>query len=152
MNIIVDADACPVLDIIERKAIDNKIDLTYVFDTSHQIHSDYANIIIVDMGSDSADFKILSKANNESIIITQDYALASLCLSKKAVIIHPNGFEISNDNIDQLLDSRYLNQKARKAKIKTANPKKRTEDLNIKFEELLESIIEKGLNIYKKKQ
>jgi uncharacterized protein YaiI (UPF0178 family) len=141
-NILVDADACPVVSLIEELSLKYQIPTTYICDTSHQINLESdSKIIIVDKGSDSVDYKILALANSDSIIITQDYALASLCLTKEAKVIHTNAFMIDNDNIEQLLSSRYLNKKARLAKEKISNPKKRQEETNLKFKRILESII-----------
>ena len=142
-NILVDADACPVISIVEELSHKYQIPTIYVCDTAHNITSDNNQVIIVDKGSDSVDYKILSLCNDESIVITQDYALAGLCLTKNSKVIHPNAFIIDNINIGQLLDSRYLNQKARKAKQKTINPKKRKEETNIEFKGILENLIRK---------
>lgn len=141
IEIIVDADACPVMSQIDSLAKQYKLNVTYITDTSHNIVVDYGRVIIVDKGSDSADYKVLELTNKDSIVVTQDYALASLCLTKGASIIHPNAFIIDNFNIDSLLSSRYLNQKARKAKIRTINPKKRKEEDNINFYNMLDNLI-----------
>ncbi|MDF9867369.1 uncharacterized protein YaiI (UPF0178 family) [Bacilli bacterium PM5-3] len=141
IKILVDADACPTIDIIEKLSKNYHIETTYVTDTSHNITSDTNKVIIVDKGSDSADYKILSLCDSDTIVVTQDYALAGLCLTKNAYVLHTNAFIINKDNIDTLLTSRYLNQKARKAKEKTINPKKRKEETNLLFESILKDLI-----------
>ncbi|MDL2211836.1 DUF188 domain-containing protein [Erysipelotrichaceae bacterium OttesenSCG-928-M19] len=141
-NILVDADACPVISIIEQVSQEYQIKATYVCDTAHEMNNVNNEVIIVDQGSDSADYKILELCHQDSIVITQDYALAGLCLTKNALVIHFNGFEITNNNIDALLTSRYLNQKARKSKTKTINPKKRTIELDEAFYTTLIEILQ----------
>lgn len=141
INLIIDADATPTMKEIDELAQKYQVPITYIYDTAHHFNISYGQSIIVDKGSDSADYKILELANSDSIIITQDYALASLCLSKGAQVLHPNAFIIDNNNIDSLLNSRFLHQKARQAKIKTSNPKKRKQETNLKFKQILENMI-----------
>lgn len=145
INILVDADACPTIDIIEKVSSQFNIPVVYITDTAHYITSSH-QVIVVDQGKDSADYKLLELTNKDSIVITQDYALAGLCLTKQAVVLHTNAFIIDNNNVNQLLNSRYLNQKARQAKQKTTNPKKRKEETNLKFKELLIDIIKSKLD------
>ena len=145
ITILVDADACPTISIIEKVSTQFDIPVIYITDTAHYITSSH-QVIVVDQGKDSADYKLLELTTKESIVITQDYALAGLCLTKHAIVLHTNAFIIDNSNIDQLLDSRYLNQKARQAKQKTSNPKKRKEETNLKFEQLLIDIIKSKLD------
>ena len=47
MHIYVDADACPVKDIIVRLARQYSVPVTMVTDTSHQLHDGYSRIITV---------------------------------------------------------------------------------------------------------
>lgn len=147
VKLLVDADATHSLRMIEEVAITYQVPLILVADSSHILTSDYAEIFIVDKQQDSADYKILELCDSESIVISQDYALASLCLTKKATIINPYGFIIDSNNIEQLLTTRYLNQQARKQKIRLSNPKKLKEETILKFKEILEDTITNKLNI-----
>ncbi|NLI93162.1 MAG: hypothetical protein GX434_13560 [Peptococcaceae bacterium] len=45
MQILVDADACPVKDIIIRTARNNKIPVTMFIDISHQLDDEYSIIV-----------------------------------------------------------------------------------------------------------
>ena len=146
IRIIVDADASHSIKIIEEIAIKYQIPLLLVSDSSHIHSSDYAQIFVVDKQQDSADYKILNLCDSKSVVITQDYALASLCLTKNAYVINPYGFIINIDNIGQLLTTRYLNQQARKQKIRIANPKKLKEETIVKFKNILENTIIYKLN------
>ncbi|WP_423363746.1 DUF188 domain-containing protein [Mycoplasma sp. P36-A1] len=146
MKIIVDADANPTNDIVMDIAKRYNLELIYVHDSSHLLTVEYGSVIIVDKGADSADFKILSIANKYDIAITQDYELASLLLSKRVYIIHPNGFEINMSNIDTLMQTRYLNKKASQAKIRLPKIKKRTTEDNNNFRVCLENLITGILN------
>ena len=48
MKIIVDADACPVKNIIKETAVKYSIPVVMVCDTSHIINDDYCDVITVD--------------------------------------------------------------------------------------------------------
>ena len=47
MQIFVDADACPVVDIIETIAEKYNIPTTLLCDTNHILYSDYSEVIVV---------------------------------------------------------------------------------------------------------
>jgi hypothetical protein len=84
MQIIVDADACPVIDIIEETAEKYQLPVTLVCDTSHVLNSDYSRVVVVEKGPDSADFKILNLCREGDIVVTQDYGVAAMILGKGA--------------------------------------------------------------------
>src|SRR5690554_3415506 len=113
MKIYVDADGSPVVDITTNIAMEYNIELIIVKNYAHDIYNDYATIISVDIGKDSADQYILNHAQENDLVITQDYGLAALLLSKQVKVINQNGLVYNNDNIDSLLNRRFLNAKAR---------------------------------------
>ncbi len=143
MKIIVDADACSVVKIITELAKKYQIPVILVFDFNHQIHSDYAKTIAVDQGIDSVDYKVLSLTDKDDLVVTNDYGLATLVLSKQAKCINQSGLVYDENNIDSLLVSRHLNSKLLKAKVKIKTSKKRTEKEDLKFQATLKNIIEK---------
>jgi uncharacterized protein YaiI (UPF0178 family) len=55
MKILVDADACPVKEIIIRIAKSYRIPVTMITDTSHELYDTYSTIMTVDKGSDSVE-------------------------------------------------------------------------------------------------
>ena len=50
MKIFVDADACPVVDIVEQIAGSHHIPVTLLCDTNHVLRSDYSEVIVVGAG------------------------------------------------------------------------------------------------------
>lgn len=125
MRVLVDADACPVKNIILEECKKCNIDVYMYFDNSHIYNDYYSNVIIVDKSKDSVDLKILNDLENDDIVVTGDYGLASIVISKNAKAISNNGLIFTEDNIDKLLFERFLGVKNRRAKIKTKNMKKR---------------------------
>jgi uncharacterized protein len=112
-------------------------------DTSHRIERENAKTIIVDKGPDSVDFKLLSLLKKGDLVITGDYGLAAMCLAKGGIVVNHNGKELTSDNIDQLLASRYESAKIRRAGGRTKGPKKRTEENNLAFESKFRQICER---------
>ncbi|RKQ33285.1 YaiI/YqxD family protein [Oceanobacillus halophilus] len=139
MKIYVDADACPVKDIVITEAKKADLPVTLVTSFSHFSNEKQpagVETIYVDTGADAADYRIMKLAKKGDMIITQDYGLASLGLAKGCRVLHHKGFRYSNDNIDQLLQTRYLSAMARKSGKRTKGPRPFTEEDRLKFKEL----------------
>ncbi|MGO5052661.1 YaiI/YqxD family protein [Lachnospiraceae bacterium LCP25S3_G4] len=116
MQILIDGDGCPVISITISLAQSLQIPVTVVVDRNHLLTSSYATIVTVDQGADSADFALLGLTSTDDIVITQDYGVASLALSKGAYALHQNGKEYTPENIDLLLFERHLAKKQRNKK------------------------------------
>ena len=114
MKIFVDADACPVVGIVEKIAKAHNLPVTLLCDTNHVLSSDYSEVIIVGAGADAVDYKLISICHKGDIVVSQDYGVAAMALGKGAYAIHQSGKWYTNDNIDQMLMERHLNKKARR--------------------------------------
>jgi uncharacterized protein YaiI (UPF0178 family) len=141
MQILVDADACPVKEIIVRLAKKKEIPVTMLIDTSHQLNDGYSRVITVDKGADRVDFALMELVDNNDIVVTQDYGLAAMVLSKGAKVINQNGWIYTNENIDRLLMERHLNAKIRRAGNRRSGISKRTKADNTKFEVAFERLL-----------
>ena len=73
MKIYVDADACPVVAIVEQIAKEYEIPVTLLCDTNHVLYSDYSEVVTVGAGADAVDFKLVSLCHKGDIVVTQDY-------------------------------------------------------------------------------
>lgn len=145
MNLFIDADACPVVDIALKVAKKYGIKMIIVCDTAHFIERLGAETFIVQKGMDAVDFVIANKVKRGDIVITQDYGLAAMILAKRAYAINQNGFVYTEDNIEQLLFRRHVVKVARKSGARLKGPKKRTEADNVQFKEGLIKLCEKAL-------
>ena len=143
MEIFVDADACPVKDIIATIAKKYDVSVTMITDTSHVISDGYSTIIVVDKQNDSTDFAIVNRLRKGDVVVTQDYGLASLVLSKKSYAINQNGLEYTEQNIETLLLQRFLNKKSRANGSRGSYIRKRTQQDNKDFEYKFEKLISK---------
>ena len=139
----VDADACPVVRIVERIEKKYTIPVTLLCDTNHVLQSDYSEVIVVGAGADAVDYKLISICHKGDIVVSQDYGVAAMALGKGAYAIHQSGKWYTNDNIDRMLMERHLNKKARRASGKNhiKGPKKRTSEDNEHFSESFEKMI-----------
>ena len=145
MKILVDADACPVVRIVEEVAKEFQIPVVLLCDTNHILRSDYSEIVIVGAGTDAVDFKLVSICRKGDLVVTQDYGVAAMILAKGAFGIHQSGKWYTNENIDQMLMERHLAKKARNAKKRNhlKGPTKRTTEDDVRFEVSLKKIMEK---------
>lgn len=134
MKLLIDADACPVVDIALRCAKENGTDENILLcDTSHMIEREGARTIVVSKGADSADFALVNLVEPGDIVVTQDYGLAAMCLAKKSHVINQNGLIFNEFNIGSLLEQRHLSKKIRMAGGRTKGPSKRTKEQDEAF-------------------
>ena len=143
MQIFVDADACPVVDIVEKIAKKYQISVTLLCDTNHILTSGYSEVVVVGAGADAVDYKLISLCRRGDIVVTQDYGVAAMTLGKGAYAIHQSGKWYTDDNIDQMLMERHLNKKARRSSNKNhfKGPKKRTEEDDKRFAQSFEKLL-----------
>lgn len=91
MKIFVDADACPVVHIVEKLAKKYEIPCKLLCDTNHVLRSDYSDVIVVGAGADAVDFKLISLLHCGDICVSQDYGVAAMALGKGCYAIHQSG-------------------------------------------------------------
>ena len=131
MQIFVDADACPVVGIVEKVAKEHNLPVTLLCDTNHVLSSDYSEVIVVGAGADAVDYKLISICHKGDVVVSQDYGVAAMALGK-------------------MLMERHLNKKARRASGKNLlkGPRKRTaeddEHFRASFEKMIHMVMDKG--------
>lgn len=126
MRIIIDGDGTPSVAKIEELAQAYSIPVIIYCDYAHEIKSDYATVIISDVGNQNVDIKISNEIKKCDLLVTQDYGLAVVALGKKALAINPSGFIYDSFKIDQMMEERHMKSKARRGGAKFKGPKKRT--------------------------
>lgn len=143
LHIYVDADACPVVRIVENVARTMGVPVTLLCDTNHVLRSDYSEVRTIGAGADAVDFALMNLCHRGDLVVTQDYGVAAMALGKGAYAIHQSGRWYTNDNIDQLLMERHLAGKARRAhgKHHLKGPPKRTPEDDIRFERSLRELL-----------
>lgn len=141
MKILVDADACPVKEIIVAEAKKREIPVTMLIDTSHVLADGYSTVITVDKGRDSADIRLVNLILPGDVVVTQDFGVAAMSLARGAKALNQNGLVYSDANMDRLLFERALGQKIRRAGGKAGKNRKRTREDDAAFARALERLL-----------
>lgn len=143
MRILVDADACPCNQIIQKVAKEQQLPLIFFIDSCHVLEPEYGKTVMVGKGSDAVDFALVNQLVGGDIAVTQDYGLAAMVLGKKGYAIHPSGKIYDDTNMDQMLFERHVAkvQRNSKKRFHGKGPKKRTEEDDIRFEQSLRKLI-----------
>ena len=83
-TVLIDADGCPVVDLTIRICRAHSVPVLILCDTAHRIKRDGAETIVFDKGADSVDFALVNRVCPGDVVITQDYGLAAMRLSRRA--------------------------------------------------------------------
>ena len=97
--------------------------------------------MVFDKGADSVDFALANRVRPGDVVITQDYGLAAMCLSRRARVLNQNGLEYTADNIDGLLEQRHHSKKLLRAGKHLKGPAKRTKEQDEAFGKTLERVL-----------
>ena len=138
---LIDADACPVVRIAVDCARRHNVPVTLVCDFSHIYDLPDADVVTVEKGADSADYRLVNMIHAGDIVITQDYGLAAMSLARNACVISQNGLVYTDENIGSLLLARHTARKLRNAGMRMKGPSARTRDQDLRFLECLERLL-----------
>lgn len=141
-KVIVDADACPknVLTIAKKVCQELQLELWTVASFNH--HIDSPHHIVVGNSSQEADLQVMNQTRRGDIVITQDWGLAAMILSKGAGAISPVGRIYREETIDFMLEEREIKAKHRRSGGRTKGPQKRTAEDDRRFEEQFKRLIQ----------
>ena len=84
MKLLIDADACPVVEICLKQARKRGIPMTLYCDTSHILRHEEAENRCGVQGGGQRGFCAGERPAPGDLAVTQDYGLAAMCLSRKA--------------------------------------------------------------------
>lgn len=143
MKVLIDADACPVVDIAVALCRQYNKECLLLCDTAHELHREGAQTLVFDKGSDSVDFALVNRVDAGDVVVTQDYGLASMCLAKNTRVLHQDGWEYTTYNIDALLFQRHVAKEYRAAGGRTKGPSKRKSTQDQAFLNALQQLINK---------
>ena len=145
MKVLIDADACPVVDITIRVCREFGVPCILMCDTAHRMEREGAQTLVFDKGSDSVDFALVNRVQPGDIVITQDYGLASMCLAKRVRILHQDGWEYTEYNISGLMEQRHAAKKFRMSGGRTKGPAKRKPEQDTAFRNALHSLLQQSV-------
>lgn len=142
MKVLIDADACPVVNIAVSLCHQYKTECILLCDTAHEIYRDGVQTLVFDKGADSVDFALVNRVAPGDIVITQDYGLASMCLAKNAHVLHQDGWAYTQYNISGLLEQRHAAKKFRMAGGRTKGPSKRRPEQDAAFMQAFSQLLQ----------
>ncbi|WP_245640146.1 YaiI/YqxD family protein [Paenibacillus dakarensis] len=144
LQIVVDGDACPVKKEIAETARIFGVPVLLVSSYDHLLREEEGvRTIQVDRSDQSADLYIANHIVRGDIVVTQDYGLAALALSKLCHVLSFRGRLFNDRDIDFLLDSRHHHAKARRAGHYGKGPKKLVEEDRVVFQHNLTKLLQK---------
>lgn len=109
MQILVDADACPVKEEVARVAERHGVEAHYVANSWMRLpESPLVKRIVVGDKLDEADDWIAERAGPDAIVVTADIPLAGRCLKAGAAVIGPTGKPFTAASIGMALAMREL--------------------------------------------
>ncbi|GIO47818.1 YaiI/YqxD family protein [Paenibacillus azoreducens] len=144
MRIVVDGDACPVKHEIGEVARTFHIPVLMVSSYDHFIQGEEGvETVQVDRSDQSADLYIANHIRYGDVVVTQDYGLAALALSKGCHVISFRGGTYTGENIEFMLDRRHHQAKARRRGSYGKGPKPMTQADKIYFQQKLTKLLHK---------
>ena len=109
IEILVDADACPVKDETYKVAIRYQVPVTLVSNSYLRVpaHALIKHVTVSD-GFDAADDHIVELAHAASVVITADILLAERALQKGDIVLGPNGKPFTENSIGGAIATRAI--------------------------------------------
>lgn len=124
-TIYLDADACPVKDLVFRTAVRYNVPLKVVANIPIRIPGDagkVAQAIVVPGSPDAADDWIAEHATEHDLVLTADIPLAARALAVNAICIDFRGNHFNPNRIGDALASREINAMLRQMGEVTGGP------------------------------
>jgi uncharacterized protein len=109
VQILVDADACPVKDEIYRVAFRHEVPVTIVTNSYFRVpQHPLLKRAVVDAGFDAADDWIAAAATPRSLVVTADILLADRALKAGATVLAPTGKSFTTASIGAAIATRAI--------------------------------------------
>lgn len=114
MQILVDADACPVKDEVVRVAGRHGVNVVFVANFGLRPSRDpLIRNVVVPQGADAADDWIVEHIESGDIVVTADIPLAGRSLQQGATVLGPTGRPFTESSIGMALAMRDLHRHLR---------------------------------------
>jgi len=139
-----DADACPVKDVIFRTATRYGVRLLVVANSPIRIPGDavaHAEMVVVPGSPDAADDWIAERAVKGDLVLTADIPLAARVISNGVRALDFRGGEYNPNRIGDALASRDLNAHLRSMGIITGGPSAYSKNDRSKFASMLDAAV-----------
>ncbi len=109
IQILVDADACPVKDEIYKVALRHDVAVKIVSNSAFRVFAHpLVERVVVGSGFNEADDWIADRANANAIVITADILLADRALKAGATVLSPTGKPFTTNSIGTAIATRAI--------------------------------------------
>lgn len=109
IQLLVDADACPVKDEIYKVALRHAVAVKIVSNSAFRVLAHpLVERIVVGSRFDEADDWIAARADSQSIVITADILLADRALKAGATVLSPTGKPFTANSIGTAIATRAI--------------------------------------------
>ncbi len=145
LEIIVDADACPVKEEIYRVAKRYGMTVNLVANVGLRVAPDeqkFVKTTVVNGRLDAADDWIAENVSRRAIVITSDIPLAARCLEKGASVLDAKGGQFNENRIAEALASREILAHLREQGMVTGGPRPFEQRDRSNFLQMLDQVIQ----------
>jgi uncharacterized protein YaiI (UPF0178 family) len=142
--IYLDADACPVKDLVYKVAARYEVPLLVVANARLALPQDaalHAEMVVVPGSPDAADDWIAERATRGDLVLTADIPLAARVIGSGARCIDFRGGEFNPNRIGDALASRDLNAHLRSMGLITGGPSSFSKNDRSKFASMLDAAV-----------
>ena len=109
VEILIDADACPVKDETYKVALRYQVPVTLVSNSFLRVpaHPLIKHVTVSD-SFDAADDHVVELAHDKSVVVTADILLAERALQTGAIVLGPNGKPFTENSIGSAIATRAI--------------------------------------------
>ncbi|MBT2134526.1 YaiI/YqxD family protein [Croceibacterium sp. LX-88] len=109
LQVLVDADACPVKDEIYRVTARHAVPVSVVSNSPFRVPvGPLVSRVVVSEGFDAADDWIAERADARCVVVTADILLADRCLKAGATVLAPTGKAFTHASIGGAVATRAI--------------------------------------------
>lgn len=146
VEILVDADACPVKDEVYAVAARYGLHVILIANQNLRTPSGLGvEMIVVSKELDAADDWIAENARASDVVITADIPLAARCIEAGAQVLGTNGEPFTEESIGGALAVRDLKTDLRDAGVTTSGPRPIEQRARSRFSNRLDAMVQKAM-------
>ena len=146
VEILVDADACPVKD--EVYAVAARYGLHVILVANQALRTPEGlgvEMIVVGRKLDAADDWIAENLRTSDVVITADVPLAARCIATGARVLGTNGHPFTQDSIGSAVATRDLKAELREAGVTTGGPSPMSGRARSRFSSQLDAMVQSAM-------
>jgi len=146
IEILVDADGCPVKDEVYVVATRYGVRVALVANARLSVPDGFGvEMVVVDQGPDVADDWIVENVRPGDVVVTADIPLVARCLEAGARVLGTSGRIFTEDSIGNLLATRDLKAHLRETGVMSGGPRPISERDRSRFLSKLDELVQMGL-------